>query len=62
MILGSHVIRYGAAFNHLQGGGFASFFRNAPYVPQTWIRTKSRSGQRSFPRRSVQPTQLSQRL
>jgi hypothetical protein len=31
-ILGSHVIRYGAAFNHLQGGGFASFFRNAPYV------------------------------
>jgi hypothetical protein len=31
-ILGSHVIRYGAAFNHVQGGGFASFFRNAPYV------------------------------
>jgi hypothetical protein len=31
-ILGSHVIRYGATFNHLQGGGFASFFRNGPQV------------------------------
>ncbi len=31
-ILGSHIIRYGATFNHLQGGGFASFFRNGPQV------------------------------
>src|ERR1700691_4414163 len=31
-ILGSHVIRYGATWNHLQGGGFASFFRNGPQV------------------------------
>jgi hypothetical protein len=31
-ILGAHVIRYGATFNHLQGGGFASFFKNGPQV------------------------------
>jgi len=31
-ILGSHVIRYGVAFNHLQGGGFAAFFKNGPEV------------------------------
>jgi len=31
-ILGSHVIRYGVAFNHLQGGGFASFFKNGPQI------------------------------
>ncbi|MFZ0197630.1 MAG: TonB-dependent receptor [Candidatus Sulfotelmatobacter sp.] len=31
-IMGAHIIRYGATFNHLQGGGFASFFRNGPQV------------------------------
>lgn len=31
-ILGSHVIRYGMAFNHVQGGGFASFFKNGPQI------------------------------
>jgi hypothetical protein len=31
-IVGSHVIRYGVSFNHLQGGGFASFFKNGPEV------------------------------
>src|SRR3984957_7716553 len=31
-VLGKHVIRYGATFNHLQGGGFASFFKNGPQV------------------------------
>ncbi len=31
-ILGSHVIRFGASYNHLQGGGFASFFKNGPLV------------------------------
>jgi hypothetical protein len=31
-IMGAHVIRYGISYNHIQGGGFASFFRNAPYV------------------------------
>ncbi len=31
-VLGSHVIRYGVSFNHIQGGGFASFFKNGPYV------------------------------
>src|SRR6202051_2934468 len=31
-VLGSHIIRYGATFNHLQGGGFASFFKNGPEV------------------------------
>ena len=31
-ILGSHIIRYGVTFNHLQGGGFASFFKNGPQI------------------------------
>lgn len=31
-VLGSHVIRYGVSFNHLQGGGFASFFKNGPQI------------------------------
>jgi Carboxypeptidase regulatory-like domain len=31
-ILGPHVIRYGVAYNHIQGGGFASFFKNGPQV------------------------------
>jgi hypothetical protein len=31
-ILGAHVIRYGISYNHIQGGGFASFFRNGPQV------------------------------
>ena len=31
-VLGKHIIRYGATFNHLQGGGFASFFKNGPQV------------------------------
>jgi len=31
-IWGAHVIRYGASFNHLQGGGFASFFKNGPLI------------------------------
>lgn len=31
-IMGNHVIRYGMAFNHLQGGGFASFFKNGPFI------------------------------
>jgi len=31
-ILGAHVIRYGISYNHIQGGGFASFFHNGPEV------------------------------
>jgi hypothetical protein len=31
-ILGSHAIRFGVAYNHLRGGGFASFFRNGPQI------------------------------
>jgi hypothetical protein len=31
-ILGTHVIRFGVSFNHLQGGGFASFFKNGPEI------------------------------
>jgi len=31
-VVGSHVIRFGVAFNHLQGGGFASFFKNGPQI------------------------------
>ena len=31
-VLGSHVVRFGVSFNHVQGGGFASFFKNGPEV------------------------------
>jgi hypothetical protein len=31
-ILGAHIIRYGVAFNHVQGGGFASFFKYGPQI------------------------------
>ncbi len=31
-IWGSHMIRFGGAFNHLRGGGFASFFKNGPQI------------------------------
>jgi hypothetical protein len=31
-ILGTHIIRFGVAYNHLQGGGFASFFKNGPEI------------------------------
>jgi hypothetical protein len=31
-ILGKHIVRYGVSFNHIQGGGFASFFKLAPRV------------------------------
>ena len=30
--LGAHIVRYGFAFNHIQGGGFAKFFSIAPVV------------------------------
>ena len=32
MAIHSHILRYGFAFNHIQGGGFASFFGFAPRV------------------------------
>jgi hypothetical protein len=31
-IIGAHVIRYGVSYNHIQGGGFASFFKNGPQI------------------------------
>lgn len=31
-MLHSHIIRYGVSYNHIQGGGFADFFGNAPRV------------------------------
>jgi len=31
-IVGKHIIRYGGSFNHIQGGGFASFFKVDPQV------------------------------
>ena len=31
-ILGKHIIRFGVGFNHIQGGGFASFFKIDPQV------------------------------
>jgi hypothetical protein len=31
-MLGSHTLRYGVSYNHIQGGGFADFFGTAPRV------------------------------
>ncbi len=31
-VLGAHIVRFGVTFNHLQGGGFASFFKNGPEI------------------------------
>ena len=31
-VWGSHIVRFGTSFNHLQGGGFASFFKNGPQI------------------------------
>jgi len=31
-IWGRHIIRYGMSFNHIQGGGFASFFASSPNI------------------------------
>jgi hypothetical protein len=39
-IIGAHVIRYGATFNHIQGGGFAAFF-TFPQVGTTYAGTSS---------------------
>jgi hypothetical protein len=39
-IIGDHVIRYGAIFNHIQGGGFAAFF-TFPQVGTTTASTSS---------------------
>jgi hypothetical protein len=30
--IGSHILRYGVAYNHIQGGGFANFFGYSPRV------------------------------
>jgi hypothetical protein len=38
-IFGSHILRYGVAYNHLQGGGFASFFAFAPLALNFQINT-----------------------
>jgi hypothetical protein len=31
-VLRSHIVRFGVTFNHLQGGGFASFYKNGPAI------------------------------
>ena len=31
-VIGKHIIRFGASWNHIQGGGFASFFKLDPQV------------------------------
>jgi hypothetical protein len=31
-IIGKHILRFGLGYNHIQGGGFASFFKIAPQV------------------------------
>ncbi len=38
---GNHTIRYGAGINHLQGGGFASFFGIQPQVISSYAATVS---------------------
>src|SRR6202041_2647078 len=34
-MMGKHILRYGFGFNHIQGGGFASFFGTAPQISGT---------------------------
>src|SRR5579863_8952795 len=34
-IIGKHILRFGGGWNHIQGGGFASFFGSAPLVNGT---------------------------
>jgi Carboxypeptidase regulatory-like domain len=34
-IMRKHILRYGFGFNHIQGGGFASFFGTAPQISGT---------------------------
>ena len=34
-VIHSHTLRYGVAFNHIQGGGFASFYGTAPRISWT---------------------------
>lgn len=31
-VLGPHIVRFGVTFNHLVGGGFASFYKNGPSI------------------------------
>ena len=31
-VIGKHIIRFGASWNHIQGGGFASFFKLSPQI------------------------------
>lgn len=35
--IGSHILRYGIAYNHIQGGGFANFFGYSPRI--SWHNT-----------------------
>jgi Carboxypeptidase regulatory-like domain len=34
-LIGKHIVRFGGTWNHIQGGGFASFFKIAPQVIET---------------------------
>ena len=34
-IIGNHILRFGGIWNHIQGGGFASFFKLAPQVVES---------------------------
>ncbi len=45
---GSHIIRYGAAYNRLQGGGFASFFGIAPQAIDQQFSTASGGSYNSY--------------
>jgi Carboxypeptidase regulatory-like domain len=45
-IFHNHTIRYGASFNHVQGGGFADFYGTAPRV--SWTTSGGPNGTEAF--------------
>ena len=55
-VLGAHIVRFGVTFNHLVGGGFASFYKNGPSITSQVTGddiTKAAAG--PFPRGSSNP-------
>jgi Carboxypeptidase regulatory-like domain len=54
--LGTHFVRYGMNYNHIQGGGFASFFKIAPYVLSNFAPTDAAAAAAGpFPGGSANP-------
>ena len=56
-IWGAHIIRFGVAYNHLHGGGFASFFRNGPQIGTAVLPSEvdDRSDRACFPGGAANP-------